>query len=233
MIWHLLGSGIDMDTDYKFWLDSFDSEVLQAAPGKGSLQKWSSFENKIYGTHGESGRQSLLLYEDNLMLGLADTYYLYDKSSQDWEIFLTFFISIGYLSEMGTLLLRVLSIALKTKDKSDLLIKKCLSIFNQAKIVGHLNDKEEYYLFITGFIECVTKGMNSEEKKEKLSQIPRKLYVLKSGQVKERVAVLEEARKIFQELDNADWRYKDYVKEIDPFIDKNEELIRYPNRVLY
>ena len=75
MIWHLLGSGIDMDTDYKFWLDSFDSEVLQAAPGKGSLQKWSSFENKIYGTHGESGRQSLLLYEDNLMLGLADTYY--------------------------------------------------------------------------------------------------------------------------------------------------------------
>lgn len=57
--------------------------------------------------------------------------------------------------------------------------------------------------------------------------------MLKSGQVKERVAVLEEARKIFQELDNADWRYKDYVKEIDPFIDKNEELIRYPNRVLY
>ena len=56
---------------------------------------------------------------------------------------------------------------------------------------------------------------------------------MKSGQVKERVAVLEEARKIFQELDNADWRYKDYVKEIDPFIDKNEELIRYPNRVLY
>lgn len=232
LIWHLLGSGIDMNTDYKSWMDSFDREVLQAAPTKNSLQKWWSFKNKIYGTHGESGRESLLSYEDDLMLGLADAYYIYDRGSKDWEKFLSFFTSIGCLSEMGTLLLRVLSLALKTKDKLDLLIK-CLSIFNQAEIVGHLNEKEEYYLFITDFIECVTKGMKSEEKKEKLSQIPGKLYGLKSGQVKESVAVLEEARKIFHKLDKANWRYKDCVKEIDQFIDKNEELIRCPNRVLY
>lgn len=232
LIWHLLGSGIDMNTDYKSWMDSFDREVLQAAPTKNSLQKWWSFKNKIYGTHGESGRQSLLSYEDDLMLGLADAYYIYDRGSKDWEKFLSFFTSIGCLSEMGTLLLRVLSLALKTKDKLDLLIK-CLSIFNQAEIVGHLNEKEEYYLFITDFIEYVTKELNSEEKKEKLSQIPGKLYVLKSGQVKESVAVLEGARKIFHKLDKANWRYKDCVKEIDQFIDKNEELIRCPNRVLY
>lgn len=232
LIWHLLGSGIDMNTDYKSWMDSFDREVLQAAPTKNSLQKWWSFKNKIYGTHGESGRQSLLSYEDDLMLGLADAYYIYDRGSKDWEKFLSFFTSIGCLSEMGTLLLRVLSLALKTKDKLDLLIK-CLSIFNQAEIVGHLNEKEEYYLFITDFIEYVTKELNSEEKKEKLSQIPGKLYVLKSGQVKESVAVLEEAREIFHKLDKANWRYKDCVKEIDQFIDKNEELIRCPNRVLY
>lgn len=57
--------------------------------------------------------------------------------------------------------------------------------------------------------------------------------MLKSGQVKESVAVLEEAREIFHKLDKANWRYKDCVKEIDQFIDKNEELIRCPNRVLY
>lgn len=232
LIWHLLGSGIDMNTDYKSWMDSFDREVLQAAPTKNSLQKWWSFKNKMYGTHGESGRQSLLSYEDDLMLGLADAYYIYDRGSKDWEKFLSFFTSIGCLSEMGTLLLRVLSLALKTKDKLDLLIK-CLSIFNQAEIVGHLNEKEEYYLFITDFIEYVTKELNSEEKKEKLSQIPRKLYVVKSGQVEESVTVLKEAREIFHELDKANWQYKGCAKEIDQFIDKNEELIKNKNSVQY
>lgn len=79
----------------------------------------------------------------------------------------------------------------------------------------------------------VVKKKSIEEKKEKLSQIPRKLYVVKSGQVEESVTVLKEAREIFHELDKANWQYKGCAKEIDQFIDKNEELIKNKNSVQY
>lgn len=239
VIWHLLGGGSVIDTDYSYWMNKFDKEVILAEVLDNNVllkRVWQNYCKSFINMNSVAGRKSLYSYKTDPIIALAEAYYVYNRTTKDWWDFLEFYKAIRHTIELDTMLLQILKNAVRTNYDLTLL-QKCLILFNQAEIVGNLNEKREYYLFLDAVFKCVSAHCKFESTEnvnaDYLESIAERFYansnVIESmvniwAEVEEKFSILQKQKK---------WECREISSDLDEFIEQNKKLITHPDAVCY
>lgn len=227
IIWNLLMNGESEYSDQQLFMKRFVNEVLEAGNEEMQLTAWGRLQNQSLNEKIYKNNNGIFYFGINYFVSLAQGMYVCGYQEK-WPDFFQFYKRIQKEIVVDVDFVKMLSfVDIKSKDT---LLISAMDFFNQGKLIGNLNQKQEYYHFLYEYIDCIGRW----EFIHSLAPLELENWRVISGFTLTNERLVKILKQLWEDT-NDELRKKNnkrLIKElqiIQKFIQKNIELIEMQN----